>query len=215
MKKITFLILLISSIIYTYSCKKDPFENKTVIEGHILEYGSEKPLLNVKIYFSGLVNSEAFGTEIWSTVDSISTDQNGYVYYEYNHNEVTIDKATFKTPHLYYPIMLHAINERQVNDISRMVEPYAWVNVHVKNIDPFNSSDNISFTVSPGFSIGATGGWYNLYGEDIDQEILFKTIGNKDNTKILWTVIKNGMSFEYRDTVYFNAHDTTYYEILY
>lgn len=213
MKKIIFFILLISSIIYTYSCKKDPFENKTVIEGYILEYGSEKPLPNVKIYFSGLVSAEAFGTEIWRTVDSISTDQNGYVYYEYNHNEVTIDKATFKTPHLYEPIMLSAINERQINDISRLVTPYAWVIVHVKNNNPINSNDRIDITVSP--NTAGNGGWESFYGENIDNEILYHTSGNREDTYIIWDVKKQGISNRYTDTVSFLAHDTTYYEIFY
>ena len=148
MKNVIFLILAVTLLAYT-SCKKDPFENKTIIEGHILEYGSEKPLPNVRIYLQRL-DGPAYGPYHWTVVDSIFTDANGYVHYEFNHNEGTIDKCTFKTPNRYYKIDFAVVNSSRVNDISRSVIPYAWVNVHVKNVNPFNTSDLIRYNISGG-----------------------------------------------------------------
>ncbi|MFT6321253.1 MAG: hypothetical protein ACJAT4_002182 [Granulosicoccus sp.] len=142
MKKIIFLFLLTIGLFHS-SCEKDPFKDKTVIEGYILEYGSEKPLPNVRINLQRL-DGPANDPYTWVVLDSIFTDENGYVHYEFNHNEVTVDKCTFKTPSGYYPIKEHAPNLRKVNDLSRLVDPFAWIGIYLKNTINQSSSDQIN-----------------------------------------------------------------------
>jgi hypothetical protein len=209
MKKIILFQILFSLLFLWMGCKKDPFDNKTVIEGYVLEYGSEKPLPGVAIYLKK-VEGELLGPTYWITLDTIFTDSDGYVYYEYNHNNMTIDACVFSTPDGYYPIDLVSINTRRLNDISRLVDPYAHLNLHIKNINPVSQSDRIRFA----YQFGGPSGWQELYGEAVD-EVFDWTVRGNFPSYILWKVTKNNNTLEYSDTLYCSAHDTTFYEIFY
>jgi len=208
MKNIISILLLCFLIFANNSCKeKDPFENKTIIEGYILEYGSDKPLPNVKIYMSGLVNTTIGEPETWILVDSVLTDVNGYVNYEYNHNQVSIDRCTYQVPSKYYTVMSHAINAGTRNDISRFVDPFAWINIHLDNSDLGAFYDQLS--ISGGWGGGSNNDMF--YGF-IDTTITRMVRGNKD-TELRWRLERNNEVTITDSLIFIPAHDTISVEI--
>lgn len=209
MKKSTLLYLLLGLVMLSSCGKEDEFENKTIIQGDILEYGTEEPLTNLPIYLLQLVSGGVFEPQSWRTVDTIYTDENGHVYYEYNHNRKEIDLCSFAQSNRHFEIEEKVVNTRQVNDISQLVDPRAWFKIHVKNVTQ-ETGDLID--VSGPWGGGSN--WDMFYGSSVDTMIIRKIRGNKD-TAISWLVQRNGANTKLRDTIYTPGHDTTFYEILY
>lgn len=204
-------LFLVFILFISISCqKKDEFENKTIIEGYILEYGSEEPLVNLPIYLLELESSEIFGSQVWRTIDSVFTDENGYVYYEFNHNEMTIDLCSFSQSDKHFEIEEKVVNSRQINDISQLADPHAWIKIHVLNVNLVDGTDLIDVTGPWG-----GGGLDNVFYGSMVNVIIKEKIRGKRNTSLSWFVRKNGVESKLRDTIYTAAHDTTFYQILY
>ena len=90
-----------------------------------------------------------------------------------------------------------------------MLDPEAWILFHIKNVNPFDSNDNLRYG---GFIEG--GSPQDNIGDNIDLWELRKSYGNK-NIPLSWWVTKNNITNQYRDTIYSPARDTMVYEIFY
>lgn len=80
--------------------------------------------------------------------------------------------------------------------------PQAWLKVHIENIEPGESSDNIAIN-------GFLSGSFN--GSLVDTFLLGEVPGNQFIV-IYWAF---GYEPTQTDTIYCPAFDTTYYELLY
>ena len=205
MKNKTYL-LLITVLLFISACRKSEApDSKTSIRGHLLEYGTEAPLANVKIYL-GSCEGGLLEPLYCSTIDSFYTDENGY--FDYETNAESVDLCTFEPVDGYYPIGNYVIN-RGVNEFTQYADPEAWLELHVKNVDPVNGEDNIRISGS-----WAGGSPEDNFGTNIDFIKAEKVRGNRD-TKINWWVTKQGTTTVFRDTILISSHDTVFYEILY
>jgi hypothetical protein len=208
MKKITIYSLSLI-LLLILSCNKDEFDNsKTVVKGYLLEYGSEDPLKNITGYIVEC-DGEVFGGGSCWPVDSFATNNDGYFYHEFKHTPTGVYVYQFEQIENYYKIDVRYINEGALNDHIHYVDPHSWIKLHVKNINPFDDSDNIRY-------VGGWGGGSpnNNYGMNVDFIDYRRARGNRENY-LKWWVIKNGETNVYSDTVYYEAHDTIFYEILY
>lgn len=209
MKNLILLFSLIGLFLFTACHKKDEFENKTVIEGFILEYGSKEPIIGLPIYLVEFVSGDLFGPQVWRNTDTIYTDETGYVYFEYNHNNMTLDLCTFEQSDKHFEIKEKVINTRKINDISDLADPYAWLQIHIQNVNP-----QFGDLLSIGGNWGGGSNWNMFYGSSVDTTVLRKIRGNR-RTPLSWLIQRDNINTQLRDTINAPAHDTTFYEILY
>ncbi len=201
MKK--YFLILVPLMILLSQCQKEPATTFIKLSGRVLELESNKPIPNAKvgIYEEG---GEFLGSTWTRLLDSFRTDANGFYHYE-KHN---LDKGSSfflsvaANKYITYDPNNYLITGQEVNNLDVVLSPYAWIKVHIKNVNPFDSSDKIILSG-------------NTYiGNSFEKEIIYQISGNK-NLRITWSVYKNSLWRHFSDSVKVNAHDTLKYQIFY
>jgi hypothetical protein len=210
-KKELLFLLILPTVLLT-GCFKEYSSppGNTRIQGFLLEYGSEKPLEGIALYLKEITStsttSGSFGT---TTVNSFYTDDEGYFNYEFEDDGTKGYIASYQKIPGYYDVDFLTVNTGNNIGLQRFADPYAWLKLHIKNVNPVNGSDNIRITGS-----WAGGSPDDNFGTEINFFQVERVRGNRD-TKINWWVTKNGSTQKDTALVYCTAHDTTFFEILY
>ena len=207
MKK--YLILLVPLLFLMAQCQKDSTITYIKVSGKVLEFGSNKPVKNAKvgIYEEG----GAFLGSTWTKlVDTTRTDANGVYRLEKDNLDkgssffisVVADKYYAYDPNSYLA------TGRNVTNNNIVLDPFAWISMHVKNVNPFDDRDSILL----GDVVGTIP--MTHVGRNIELTYINKVFGNV-KMEAQWSFGKNGIWKFKTDTVYITAHDTLNYEILY
>lgn len=207
MKKYT--ILIIPLLLLLSQCRKDDKTTFIKTSGKVLEFGSNKPIKNAKvgIYEEG----GAFLGSTWTKlVDTTRTDATGFYHFDIGDLDkgssffisAAADKYYAYDPNNYLVTKQEVLN----NDI--VLDPFAWIKVHVKNVNPFNDRDSILL----GNVVGTIP--MTHVGKNIELNYINKVFGNRD-MQADWVVRKNGIGKSFIDSIKIPAHDTLKYEILY
>ena len=209
MKKTPIFILTIVVILSVSSCDNGsdllPY---TIIEGKVLEYGTEEPIENAQVVLYEQTSSGTFSTSDLP-IDTILTDATGSYSFQYNGRGQTGVKAFHDT---YFPISrvpYENIYYKQRNVENIILDPYALLELHIKNVNPFDGNDNLRYDGA--WSGGAP---QDNLGVNIDFFDTKLVRGNR-GVSLVWRVIKNENTTTHRDTVYCKGHETTQYEIFY
>jgi hypothetical protein len=143
MKNTVLYFLIIGFLLQSLSCKDDSLKGN-VIEGYVLEYGTETPLADVQIDLV-TCEGEIFGGLDCNKVDEFFTDQNGK--FSFNFDQYAEDGGLVVFPKKvdgYYDFRERAIN-KGVNEFNLIADPESYIKIHVKNVDPFDWMDLIAF----------------------------------------------------------------------
>ncbi len=179
-------------------------------KGRVLERGTNKPLAKAKIYLYS-ARSSGFdplggGSGSGSIIDSFYTAANGTYSFTYFDNIDDSYSLKGVADGYYLGESEGTLGTREDPRTDILLDPYAWIKFHVKNVNPYDEYDNIAIN---GDCLGL------LVGEKLDTTYYCENIGNK-SVDFVWWVEKNRMTNKYRDTIPFlKAHDTTYFEIKY
>lgn len=203
------IVLLIPFILLLVQCHKEPTSTFIKMSGKVLEYGTNKPIANAKvgIYEEG---GEFLGATWTRLLDTTRTDANGFYYFD----KPNLDKgssffiaATANKYYAYDPNS-YLITGQVVTNNDIVLDPFAWIKVHVKNVNPFDDRDSI-------FLDGIVGTLSGIHiGNNVDLNYVNTIRGNRP-MEASWTIIKNNIRKIYADTLRINAHDTLKYQIFY
>ncbi|MBK9631407.1 MAG: hypothetical protein IPO62_10150 [Saprospiraceae bacterium] len=206
------------------SCEKDnddsniiPYGNgtKSKLDGQVIEYGSNKPILGAKVilqegYISGSVLS---GNSVWTAKDTFITDSDGKYQFEFFHKVDDSDRKELYAYEVYiekdqyFPSLEKRAHKGMwTKNLNFVLDPYAWIKVHIKNVNPFDDRDLIS--------IRSNGGGGDYYGKSVSIEEIHINRGNR-KVKLSWLTIKDNIKEYKYDSLYLSAHDTLPYEINY
>jgi hypothetical protein len=118
-------------------------------EGRVLEYGSNKPVANATVYLVEKSGSGILGPVGSSTVDSLITGTDGKFKFKFIDGPVAHyirGKAD-----LYYETELSRNgNSPSKTKTDLILDPHAWLRIHVKNVSPVDSADFLSIGLNPG-----------------------------------------------------------------
>ena len=198
-------ILMLWVAVALASCSKSKMEN-TIAQGRILAYGSNQPVAGARVSLQGCTYSWQ-GGGYCNIIDSTTTQSDGKYHFNFV-GESTDNYIVFVKADGYHKndYLINDFHTDFTHDIT--LDPYSWIRLHVKNIRPFDSQDNIRIVGELG------GGPQDNIGTDIDKYYVRLVIGNRNND-FFWWIKKNGNTIAYGDTIYTPAHDTINYEILY
>ena len=191
-------------------CRKEA-NNFIKVSGKVLEFGSNKAIPNAKvgIYEEG---GEFLGSTWTKLVDTTRTDANGF----YSINKPNIDKGSSffisaaANKYYTYDPNNYLVTGQNVTNNNIVLDPFAWIKVHVKNVNPFNDRDSILL----GNVVGPADGTMTYIGKNVELNFINKIRGNLP-IRATWTVAKNSIGKSFVDTIKVSAHDTLKYEILY
>lgn len=213
MKKLTststFIIILAFCSLFIISCEKN---RSTVIEGHVYEFGTNDPVEGATIYLQRGSRSGGWSSQAnYVNLDSVKSDALGY--YKMDHFLEEIGGTVIEVEMEGYINKSTAnFQQHKVTQHDFVLQPYAWIQWHVENVNPYNSLDLIVYSSSRG------GGGSNdqvTGGQNVDVWDMDKTISGNHEVKVQWTVRKNGIETTYSDSIFTAAHATSFYEILY
>jgi 5-hydroxyisourate hydrolase-like protein (transthyretin family) len=215
MKNLIILILSIFTLSFLVSCDKDDPILPTIVNGQVLEQGSNKPLEGVKVVLmEGTYNGISSGTYSFYPIDTFLTDANGR--YSYEHKILSSRKIYelwyFKST--YFDISnvgendkVTSVEENKTKSVVTKMSPFAWLKIRVINDKPLDDSDILSIRV--------TDQERDFFGDKINQTFIEKVRGNRKQ-KIHWIIQRNlkwGQGVN--DSIYCKGHDTTYYQLRY
>ena len=214
MKKSFNFLAIILIISFLASCKKDTIISPTIVNGQVLERGTNKPLEGVKVVLmEGTYQGLGSGNYSYSPVSTILTDKEGRYTFD---NLVKGDSKDYVI--WFYKDKYYGITDSQ-NDVDvdwnktsspiTKMYPFAWLTIRVINDNPFDENDEVG--VSGEWS---TGDYVRFYGTTINSTFTKKIRGGQ-NSEVYWWIYKNNGAKFNSDSVYIKPHDTTYYQIKY
>ncbi len=200
---LTLLSLLLLSL---GSCDDDTPEvlPHTIIEGQVLEYGTNEPVENATVLLYKRISTGAFtGTDM--RIDTAITNAAGEYSFQY---EDSGKFGLFASADTYFStngIEYSNIRSKKMNTRNITLDPMALLELHVKNKNPFDANDyiNVNGTLS--------GPWH---GKDVDIKTTITVRGNKEE-QVSWFITKNDSSYNQTELIYCKGHELTKYEILY
>ena len=214
MKKLLFISLTCLIISFLGSCKKDPVILPTVVNGQVLEQGSNKPIEGVKVVLmEGTYGGLGSGTYNYYPIDTILTDKDGRYSYQNPTMESLKDYVLWFYKDKYFEITdiqdeVNVETNKTINPVTKMY-PFAWLTIKVVNDKPFDSSDEIGISGE-----WSTGEYTRFYGKEVNTTFTKKIRGGR-KTEVYWWVYKNNSSIFNIDSLYTKPHDTSYYQIKY
>jgi hypothetical protein len=204
MKK-PFLILLVFLMVLSpfWNCSK-PTRNvwQTVVNGKAVEYNTTVPVTNARVQlFAGS-----------RTQSETVTDANGTFYFDFIATpgvvySVFVTPDTMNPKKKYFQTRIWNIAEGQMNTFNYPVTPYAYVKMHLKNVNPFDENDRIS--VNSPLPLGRQFG-----GKTVDTTVVDYAWSN-DTVPIIYWIYRNGVGVVNQNRKFLPAYDTTLIEILY
>ncbi len=202
-KPFLILFMLLMVLCQFWNCSK-PTRNEwqTIVNGKAVEYNTTVPVTNARVQlFAGTRTQAEVVTDVKGAFhfDFIATP--GTVYSVF----VTPDRTNPKKK--YFQTRIWNIAEGQINTFDYPVTPYAYLKIHVKNINPVDSFDKfvISYLLqNPEF-----------YGKNVDTTFIGGVTAN-ENLAFNKIIYRGGNQTVIRDTIQSTpAHDTTFVEMFY
>ncbi len=202
-------------ISFLVSCDKEQPIPPTIVNGQVLEQGTNKPLEGVKVVLmEGSYNGFGSGTYSFYPVDTFLTDKDGKYSYEH---KISFDKKAYELWYFkdkYFDISNVSENTRithveynKTQSVTTKMFPFAWLTVRVINDQPFDAGDLLS--------IGATNKDWYFHGKSVNNVFTENVLGNQKQ-KISWIIQRDGKWGQvFIDSTYCKGHDTTYYQLKY
>jgi hypothetical protein len=197
------LVLFIPLLLLLAHCQKNEANPwQTIVNGTAVEYNTTVPITNANVQlFAGA-----------STQAEAITDDQGKFHFDFIATPgvvytVLVRPDTINTRKKYFQTRLWHLIEGEINDLSYPVTPYAYVKMHLKNVNPVDPNDRIS--VNSPLRLAQSFG-----GSQVDTTFVDYSSSNED-TPILYWVYRNGVGVVHRKSQFLPAHDTTFIEILY
>jgi hypothetical protein len=197
-----FLVMLGLLVI---ACK--PRTEHTIVQGYIRTHGSETTHEGIEIELNG----EGAGVTL---LDKTVSNADGWFQLEGDFDKSKSHYLfTLDNPEKHFAFDTKGYNHLQVKSggvqsVDINFDPYCWVNIHFKNINPCNQNDVLRFTGNHSNSEA-------IYGALVDAYYLFQIAGNRE-LLFSYGINKCGVGENFLDTIgYVSAFDTVDFEVFY
>ncbi|MEP7194957.1 MAG: hypothetical protein ABI851_00445 [Saprospiraceae bacterium] len=209
-------LILLSIVLITACHNDDPIlsdkvpygdGSRTKVDGRVFEFGSNKPLVNCMVVLKEEFHEPFSGGGIYYTIDTTYTDSIGYYVFDFKHMKKDQVYSYSYVVEAIQPLYFSGGNSMEEGFWNKnrdiILDPYAWIKVHIKNVNPFDEKDYLWL-----------GGGGDYYGININTSEVNIKFGNHSE-EFVWYIGKNGIQVKKSDTVFVAGHDTLTYEILY
>ena len=208
------LLIFTFIILFYYSCRKPEIPFATSVAGYCYDQNSLKPVADVKITIGwakkkcGNCSFTSFGI-----VAQFVSDKNGFYSYKF----LADDSNTYQVRGIKDSECYDVFNPKYSNYLvlgfpnngDMLGRSFASINLHIKNINPFDSHDTIHIVDSKTW-------WGVRIGTNVDTQIFTTVDYGNSKTQFHWEVTKNGIKTNFHsDSIFIPPCDTTYYSIYY
>jgi hypothetical protein len=186
---------------YSEAATKD-YDGPTVIQGRVLESGTNMPVAGAEVYCSSVESSGTPGLPNYNTVKSVLSDADGNykITIEDDDDLFLLSLASIKNG---FDVTKNiGVSPRNINNIDITLVPFGWLRVRVKNENKQINYVRISTELGPRQE--------EYEGNNVDTTFISYGRANK-NIQIALLKNLNGVNWEYieQSTVYVIGLDTT------
>lgn len=213
-----FILCLSVLCVLLLSCSKK--DDGIVISGTIIDsnQGVDIGGVSVEIWAqkieSGIFSAhyDNYGTQI--------TDEKGRFSFNLENQTYASIKLTFSQTYYYYWesfIDGREVNNKYLHDETYEMQPKAWIEFVVKNINPIDLEDYFEFRIMNGTTeceFCCENDLIIFSGMEVEQEWLCQMVGHT-NINISWNSRKGGTQKGDKKIIFLPAFDTTRVELLY
>ncbi len=197
-------------VLSTASCEKPLIKTGSII-GVVKDATTGEPIANADVF---LMQNEIGDGDIWNgggpseQIDYTTSDANGNFSFLFDYDK-DYRYLCGAEKSLYFDLNQEFSVDEEIkdgNNVEVLLNPVAWLSVHVKAINDYEPSDFIginSLLNDP------------YYGEDVDTIEVVSVYGNSDY-QLTYFLYEGGVeTYSHTDYIYCPSFDTTYHEILY
>lgn len=179
-----------------------------VVTGRVFEAQTYKPLGGVKMTLLDTSPNDNITTT--ADTDTTAPDGSFRLEYELPGYYVYFDLLG-ELDHYYGGLASVQIRPDRLNNFDSLyMKPKAWLHIHAKNVNPFDSNDLLIAATEPTWGASPV----HHYGTDVDVQVTIPLPGNT-TYPFGYSVTKNGKKTYYPIDLYIAGHDTTYLNIFY
>jgi hypothetical protein len=216
MRVLSKIIVLLISIILLNSCKKGLFE--TCVEGKVLNKKTGATVANQKVYLLRQTAGNGFGGLGFEEVSSTTTSLGGYYKFVFKAKGETYfiqgTDDSSNDPRFFAGQPTGSIKNGKTSTVDVELEPKAFLNLYVKNIAPFDSTDYFEYKFFTNSNTQISFGSGN--GSEVanfQNKILVKEVEEIVNFR--YTFIKNNVSKSKDTSFYLPSYITLNFQINY
>ncbi len=202
-KKLNIIILIIA--ILTLGCRK--ITHKTDVSGVVYDATTTTVLSHAHVYLLK-ENGSCFSCNPAPYMDTYTNSDGGFSFNYKAEKGYTYSLGASATNYFDQQSGIIYVDSDKNNKKEKiLLNPHAYLKLHIKNTSPFDGSDEISVNfISHPFS---------FYGTAVDTILTVQAVFGNVNNSIYWGVKKNGVITNNSSSVYCSAFDTTLYNLNY
>ena len=208
-KYFAFMLSFIAILLFV-GCRK--ISHNTDVSGSVNENGTYRSMADVTVYLLKQDGNCFSCVNPFRIVQTTNTDENGRFSFDFKSEKgYTYTLAAKKNN--YFDLVggvIHIDKDKNNKGISITLIPYAYLKLHIRNVNPFNGLDL--------FSISHSYLNYNFYGANVDTIFTISPSapfkGNEINT-LYYGVERNNIITGYSTQVYCPAFDTAFTSVDY
>ena len=180
-------ILLLLITVSLFSCQKQE-ENPSTVFGYAFDKFTQEPILGAEVHLFQSEFTSFFSPDRITFLETTLSDKDGFFEFQFEELDFPFSHFVYVEEHGFFPEQKDAEKNMEI-----LLEPQANIQLHIKNVNPFNENDKIT--------INSTCGGYTFIGNDIDT--LISCEGRFDQfSKINYWVTKNEDYMSYRDSFF-------------
>jgi len=194
--KTIFTLVTIAFLVGIVGCKKE-----TTADVLVTETGTNIPAAGIPVNFGYSSTGGVFSGQV--VEQTKTTDANGKVSFKAQNKDKSYSVG-FPNGADYFGDGT-SLQKGTHNRVFLHASPFAYVRVHAKNVNPFDSNDRINLG----------GGGNSIYGMNVDTVVIQGPFRGTQNGEFGWVVTKNNITTIFSQPVYYVGRDTINYTIEY
>ncbi len=216
--KLNYLVLSFI-ILVCVNCKK-PVSVDYKIFGTLSDSQSNDPISGAYLVLSAQILDAGTFNNSYQTLESVSTDSNGYFEFNiekqtFNSIKVTFEKQLFFSGEVIFSP--ESVDPKSGLEVLESLDPMAFVNLNLRNISPINEQDELAFRYISAYfpdCICCNNDFRYFDGMDVDTVISCAVVGNSQ-LDYNYIVTKGGGSSNLQGGEFIESFQTVEIEINY
>ncbi len=216
MKKNILFLLILPLLL---QCNKE-HENTIIVKGKISSPNEGIKVEGARVTIAASKIEGGTYNPNYQDIASMLTNANGNYTFEFEEEQAIGYKISAKKDNYFEEVLEFNADELQgghTHTYNFDVYGQGYIQLHVKNNQPYNSDDIIAYSFTDGYkdcTNCCSDNAINGTGMQYDETLICKTNGNQ-NVTVSWEYQKNGNTFTNSEVIFCPVFDTAFFEILY
>ena len=202
--KTQFLLCITTLLLFFTSCSKrteSPISDATAF-GHVFDKFTQEPILGAEVHLFQSEFTSFFSPDRITYLETTLTDKDGFFEFQFEELDFPFSHFVYVEEHGFFPEQKDAEKNMEI-----LLEPQASLQLHVKNVNPFNELDTIKVKMS---CINTS----YLIGTNIDTVFLCNDAPSEKYINVIYWISKNGNKQQFVDSIFTSLeHDLHKYYI--